>query len=459
MSTPPKLFRGVRKVHMIGIGGAGMCGIAEVLLSHGFEITGSDLQLSEVTDRLTKLGAVIHQGHSADNLSGADVVVFSSAVRPENVEVRRARDLRIPTIPRSEMLAELMRLKIGIAIAGTHGKTTVTSMLGTILHEAELKPTIIVGGKIRSLATGVISGSGDLLVVEADEFDRSFLKLSPTLAVITTIETEHLDTYTDLEDIKDAFVEFANKVPFYGTVAVNGDDANVRNVLPRIKRQTVTFGLGAENNFRATRIRHKDGVVSFELKNNANESAEVRLQSPGEHNVMNALAAAAIASELEIPLPVIADALAKFSGVHRRFEVKKSTPELVIIDDYAHHPTEIAQTLRTARTCWPNRRLVVLFQPHLFSRTRDFAEEFAAALSTADVMLITDIFPSREQPMEGVTSDLIISAAIKRAKSTVHHIPGARIAEPAKELLNNGDVLVVMGAGSITKIADELAKE
>jgi UDP-N-acetylmuramate--alanine ligase len=457
MSLSPKLFRRVRRVHMIGIGGAGMCGIAEVLLNLGFEVSGSDLQISDVTERLRELGAEIHQGHSADNLVHADVVVFSSAVRPENVEVRRARDLRIPTIPRSEMLAELMRLKIGIAVAGTHGKTTVTSMIGTILKEADLKPTIIVGGKIRSLATGVLCGSGDILVVEADEFDRSFLKLTPTLAVITTIEAEHLDTYTDLEDIKDAFVEFANKVPFYGTVAVNGDDASVRSIAPRIKRQIVSFGLGADNDYRATRIRHRDGAVTFDLVNAAGESAEIHLQSPGEHNVLNALAATAIASELEIPIKTIAEALAKFSGVHRRFEVKKNTPELVVVDDYAHHPTEISQTLRTARICWPNRRLVVLFQPHLFSRTRDFTVEFAAALSIADIILLTDIFPSRERPMEGVTSDLIVQAAKQAAKSIIHHVSGADIVEPAKKLLNSGDVLVVMGAGSITKIADELA--
>jgi UDP-N-acetylmuramate--alanine ligase len=442
---------------MIGIGGAGMCGIAEVLLNLGFEVSGSDLHLSEVTERLETLGAEVHVGHSAENLAGADVVVFSSAVRPENVEVRRARELHIPTIPRSEMLAELMRLKTGIAVAGTHGKTTVTSMIGAILQEAGLKPTIIVGGKVRSLASGVLSGSGDLLVVEADEFDRSFLRLSPTLAVITTIEAEHLDTYSDLEDIKDAFVEFANKIPFYGTVVVHGDDPNVRNVLPRIKRQTVSFGLGAANEFRAARIRHRDGKVSFDLVTSSAGSAEITLQTPGEHNVLNALAAVAIAAELDIPIETSAAALCSFAGVHRRFEVKLNTPKLVIVDDYAHHPTEVGQTLRTARNCWAKRRLVALFQPHLYSRTRDFAEDFGRALGIADLVLVTDIFPSREREIEGVTSNLIIDAVKHNARAIVHAVRGDIVTASIRNHLNSGDVLVVMGAGSITRIADQLS--
>jgi len=442
---------------MVGIGGSGMCGIAEVLLNLGFTVSGSDLQLSEVTERLARLGATICEGHSADNLKETDVVVFSSAVRPENVEVRRGRELHIPTIPRSEMLAELMRLKRGIAVAGTHGKTTVTSMIGSILQYAELNPTLIVGGIVRSLESGAQAGTGELLVAEADEFDRSFLRLSPTLAVITTIEAEHLDTYTDVEDIKDAFVEFANNTPFYGSVVACADDRGVQDVLPRIKRQTVTFGLESRSDYRAHDLVHQEGRVTFRVSGPEIKAEQASLNVPGEHNVLNALAAIAVCAELDVPFATTKSALERFSGVRRRFEIKRRDSDLVVVDDYAHHPTEIRQTLRTARACWPERRIVALFQPHLYSRTRDFADEFANALAEADLALVTEIFGARERPIEGVHSEMIINRLGSGSQTPSLLLTPSDIAAEALSHTKVGDVLVVMGAGSITREADRIA--
>ncbi len=457
--TPQKLFRRVRHVHMIGIAGAGMSGIAEVLLNLGFDVTGSDLALSDVTERLARLGAVIHEGHAVEHVKDADVVVYSAAVRPENVELRAAREAHLPIIPRSEMLAELMRLKVGIAISGTHGKTTTTSMVGTILQRAGLNPTLIVGGIVRALQSGVRMGTGELLVVEADEFDRSFLKLTPTLAVITTIEPEHLDTYTDLAGVQDAFVEFANKVPFYGNVVVCGDEPHVREILPRIKRPVVTYGLGDDCAFRALDIVQRENRTAFRLVRDKGEELKFELQTPGRHNVLNALAAIAVADDLDVPIAVTRDALAEFSGVHRRFEIKGVVNDVIVVDDYAHHPTEVANTLKTARACWPGRRLVALFQPHLFTRTRDFAADFGQALAVADVALVADIYPSREKPIPGITSELIAAAARDAGATQVQLIGNDDLAARVSAVVRAGDALIVMGAGSITRVAQELVSE
>jgi UDP-N-acetylmuramate--alanine ligase len=453
-----RLFRRVRHIHMIGIGGAGMSGIAEVLLNLGFSVTGSDLQTSEITARLGRLGALITEGHRAENLRDSDVVVFSSAVRPENVEMRAARERRIPTIPRSEMLAELMRLKIGIAVSGTHGKTTTTSMIGTILQYANLNPTLIVGGIVRALQSGAKMGSGDLLVVEADEFDRSFLRLTPTLAVITTIEPEHLDTYTDLAGVQDAFVDFANRVPFYGTVVICGDEPHIRTILPRIKRPALSYGFGADCALRAASVRQEHTHTRFELLRDGVSRGSFHLQVPGRHNVLNALAAIAIAEELDVPIETARTALAEFSGVRRRFEIKGEVGGTVIVDDYAHHPTEVENTLRTARACWPERRLVALFQPHLFTRTRDFAADFGRALAMADVLLLADIYPARERPIEGVSSALIEKAALAAGAPDVRSVGSSELATHVRSVIHEGDVLVVMGAGNITRVADELSQ-
>jgi UDP-N-acetylmuramate--alanine ligase len=444
---------------MIGIAGAGMSGIAEVLLNLGFVVTGSDLAASDVTHRLVRLGAAIHEGHAAEWVQGADVVVYSSAVRPENVEIRTARELHIPTIPRSEMLAELMRLKVGIAVSGTHGKTTTTSMIGAILQRANVNPTLIVGGIVRALESGVKMGSGELLVVEADEFDRSFLKLTPTLAVITTIEPEHLDTYIDLAGIQDAFVEFANKVPFYGSVIVCGDEPNITAILHRLKRPIVSYGFGEGCDFRIQDLVFRSNHSCFRVDGGKETGKLFELQVPGRHNVLNAVAAIAIADELDVPVDITREALAEFSGVHRRFEIKGETNGVVIVDDYAHHPTEVASTLKTAKTCWPDRRLVALFQPHLFTRTRDFAHDFGSVLALADVILLTDIYPSREKPIPGITSELIAQAAASAGAHDIQLIGSENLADSVRKVIRPGDALVVMGAGSITRVAQELSIE
>ncbi len=449
----PKLFRRVRHVHMIGIGGAGMSGIAEVLLNLGFQVSGSDLQQSDVTERLVRLGAQIFEGHAAEHLANADVVVYSSAVKPENPEIRAARARNIPQIPRSEMLAELMRLKVGIAVSGTHGKTTTTSMIGAILQHAELNPTLIVGGIVRSLQSGVKMGSGELLVVEADEFDRSFLKLTPTLAVITTIEPEHLDTYTDLAGVQDAFVEFANRIPFYGSLIVCADELNITAILPRIKRPAISYGFSERADLRAVEIRH-DGIHShFRIQTAVTKRDEITLQVPGRHNILNALAAIAVADELDVPFATSCEALRDFTGVHRRFEIKGESQGVVVVDDYAHHPTEVYNTLRTARQCWPERRIVALFQPHLFTRTRDFAAEFGQALAEADVVLIANIYPAREKPIAGVTSNLIIDAIRKQKDTQVIGVGQPESSADIRKYTKSNDALIVMGAGTVTRIA------
>lgn len=456
MTLKPTTFRHVRRIHMVGIGGAGMCGIAEVLSTMGFQVSGSDLSRSEVSIRLESLGIKVFYEHNADQAEGADVVVFSSAVRPENAEVRYARENHIPTIPRSEMLGELMRLKRGIAISGTHGKTTTTSMVGAIFAHAGLAPTIIVGGKVRALGTGAAMGSGEFLVAEADEFDRSFLKLSPTLAVITTIEAEHLDTYLDLESIKDAFVEFANKVPFYGLVVACADDLHAREILPRVKRPILTYGRSELASFRISDEKYVGLSSSFVLTTPENERLKFDLQIPGQHNVLNATAAAVIALETSISPVLISEALHQFAGVHRRFERKGEVNGALIFDDYAHHPTEVRVTLDAARQCWPDRRLVAVFQPHLYSRTRDFALDFAESLNKADRILLLDIYPSRELPLPNVSSELIADPLRSQGKS-VTLLNGERsISDQIREQLESNDIVIAMGAGSITNIVQQL---
>jgi UDP-N-acetylmuramate--alanine ligase len=451
-------FRHVRRIHMVGIGGAGMCGIAEVLSTMGFEVSGSDLSHSDVTERLESLGIKVYYEHAGEQADGADVVVFSSAVRPENAEVRFAREHHIPTIPRSEMLGELMRLKRGIAISGTHGKTTTTSIIGSIFAHANLSPTVIVGGKVRALGTGASTGGGEFLVAEADEFDRSFLRLSPTLAVITTIEAEHLDTYLDLENIKDAFVEFANKVPFYGVVVACADDKHTMDILPRIKRPTLTYGRSESAAYRVCEESYSGLSSEFTLKTPEGEKIRFALQIPGKHNVLNAAASAVIALETGISSNVIQEGLRNFTGVHRRFERKGEVNGALIFDDYAHHPTEVRVTLEAARQCWPDRKLVAVFQPHLFTRTRDFACDFAASLSIADKVVLLDIYPAREKPIDGVTSQLISNEIPAKTKSLLLE-GGSEIDSRLLKEISTGDIVIAMGAGSITNHIDKLVRE
>jgi UDP-N-acetylmuramate--alanine ligase len=451
-------FLRLRRLHFVGAGGVGMSGLAEILLlSTPLEISGCDLQRSENTDRLTKLGARIAYGHDASHVRDSDLLVISSAVGESNPEVVSARERGVPVIRRAEMLAEIMRLKQGVAIAGTHGKTTTTSLTGMVLTEAGFDPTIVVGGQVRILGTNARLGKGDFLVAEADEFDRSFLELTPVVAVITNIEADHLDCYRDLADILDAFAIFANRVPFYGAVVACVDDAGVREILPRVKRRVVTYGESPDANVRAGEIRLEASGTTFEVWEGQTWSlGGVHLRLPGRHNVANALAAIAVGRELSIPFPTIARALSEFTGVIRRFETKGESGGVLVVDDYAHHPTEIAATLAAARQVYPDRRLVALFQPHLYSRTRDFAAAFGQALTAADVAIVTDVYPSREKALPGITGALVADAARAAGHPAVAYVAEKNaVAEELERSLRRGDLLVTMGAGDVVRFGEE----
>ena len=453
---------GLSRLHFVGIGGTGMSGIAEVLLDLGFEVSGCDLARSEATQRLERKGATVYEGHSADHLSGVDLVVISSAVDDDNPEVRAARGRGISVVRRAEMLAELMRLKYGVAVAGTHGKTTTTSMIGAVLSDAGLDPTVIVGGRVRALGTGARLGKSDYLVAEADEFDRSFLRLHPVLAVVTSIDREHLDTYPDLSAIQDAFVEFASRVPFFGRVILCLDDPNIQTILPRLReRRVVTYGLSPQAELSAFDLEPSAATTRFSVRDSQlGVLGTIELPMAGEHNVRNALAAIGVGLAMRLDFVAIADALAGFAGVHRRFERLGSWRGAAVVDDYAHHPTEVAATLAAARQAFPGARVHAVFQPHLFSRTRDQAEGFGRALLGADRALVLPIYPSRERPIEGVTAELVIEAA--RASGHRDVVPCADRAAARERLAEGvapGDVVLTLGAGDVYKLAEELAAE
>ena len=449
------MFKNVRKVHFVGIGGIGMSGIAEILLSQGFEISGSDKSLSEVTNRLSDLGIKVYEGHSRENLKDADVLVYSSAVTIDNPEVQEAISRKIPVIKRSEMLAETMRLKYGIGIAGTHGKTTTTSMVGLALTEGNIDPTIIVGGKLSGLGgTNARLGNGEFIVVEADEFDRTFLKLTPVIAAITTLESEHLDTYKDLDDIKSAFIEFANKVPFYGFVVLCMDEPGLQDIIPHINKKIFTYGLTAQADMRAIDITHEKFFSSFTVEYKGKELGKIKLRIPGVHNVKNSLVAICIGIELGIKFNVIKKALESFGGVYRRFEVKYDK-EILVVDDYAHHPTETSATLAGVRAGWDNR-LIAVFQPHLYSRTRDFYQEFGRSFLNTDVFVCTDVYPAREEPISGVTGELIANATKSFGHKNVIYVQDKNnIPDVLKKLKQDGDIIITMGAGDIWKFGEK----
>jgi UDP-N-acetylmuramate--alanine ligase len=456
-------FSGLSKVHFIGIGGAGMSGIAEILSEYELEVSGCDQALSETTERLEALGVEVLQGHSEGHLDGVDLVVVSSAISPENPERRAARERGLTIVPRAEMLAELMRLKYGVAVAGTHGKTTTTSLVGTMLTEAGLDPTVIVGGRLRISGTGARLGHSDFLVCEADEYDRSFLRLQPIIAVITSIDRDHLDTYGDLDQIRDAFVSFASKVPFFGQVIVCLDDENVQAILPRLAdRRVVTYGLSPQADLVAVDLKTDGSECTFTVHHRQRGAlGAVRLPLPGVHNVQNALAAVAVGLAMELDFADVAAGLAAFSGVHRRFERLGSWRGAVVVDDYAHHPAEVAATLAAARQAFPGSRLLAVFQPHLFSRTRDLADDFGRALMAADRTWVTEIYPSREAPMAGVTGELIVAAARQSGHRHVAYATGdwAAVEAAVTPEVRHGDVLITMGAGNIVRLAERLVKE
>ena len=457
IQTQP-VFGRTRHIHMVGIGGIGMSGIAEILLIRGYRVSGSDSNVSETTERLKELGATIYPGHDASNVEGADVVVYTSAVKAEdNVETSEAMSRQIPVIKRSEMLAELMRMKFGIGIAGTHGKTTTTTMAGHVVQDGSYDPTIIVGGRVHSFdKTNAVVGKGDIIIVEADEYDRTFLRLSPSMAVITNIEAEHLDIYEDLEDVKQAFIEFANKVPFYGAVIVCLDDANIRSILPEIDRRTISYGFTPQAQLRAINIEQSAFESTFTVIFEDDVLGEITIKSPGEHNIKNALGAIAVGLELGMNFEQISSGLDRFQGVFRRFQPKLDTEKLIVIDDYAHHPTEVKASIEGARNGWKDRRLVAVFQPHLYSRTQQMYKEFGLSFFDAEVLLVTDVYPSREKPIEGVTGKLISDTAKEYGHRDVHYLKDkTELPGKLKEIVKDGDIVITMGAGDIYKYGEQ----
>jgi UDP-N-acetylmuramate--alanine ligase len=451
-------FRNFQRIHLVGIGGSGMSGIAEVLLTSGYAVSGSDVKVSPVTERLRKLGAAIFEGHEAANVAGAHVVVISSAVTPDNVELIEAHRLKIPVIPRAEMLAELMRLKYGIAVAGAHGKTTTTSMVAAVLDAAGLDPTFVVGGRVNHAGSNAGVGKSEYMVVEADESDRSFLLLAPVVAVVTTIDREHLDQYHSLAEIQDVFLQFVNCVPFYGAVVLCLDEPNVQAILPGVKRPVITYGTSSQADLVIADIK-LDGIASeFRLKYHGEDLGLFRLPSPpGIHNVRNAAGAAAVALSLNVPADLIRAGLAKFSGVGRRFEIKGVFNGVTLIDDYGHHPAEIRATLEAARGCG-YERLVVLFQPHRYSRTQHLWEDFRRSFNQADILVITDIYPAGEKPMEGITGEKLAEAVSAAGhKKVVFKSTMQAATDYVLQEARPGDAVLAIGAGSIGRILDQLA--
>jgi UDP-N-acetylmuramate--alanine ligase len=451
-------MRKVRHVHFVGIGGIGMSGIAEVLLNLGYKVSGSDLAASPVTRRLEELGGRIAIGHSAVQVAGADVVVTSSAVKADNVEVAEARRLQIPVIPRAEMLSELMRMKYGVAIAGSHGKTTTTSMVAQILSGANLDPTIVIGGRLGILGSNAKLGKGDLLVAEADESDGSFLHLSPTIAVVTNIDAEHLDHFGSLARLQDAFVDFLNKVPFYGVGIVCLDDLRVREILPRLRRKLVTYGLEGNPDLKAEGIECREFNSRFEVRRRGERLGGVSLQVPGRHSISNAMAALAVGLELELPFDWITTHLGQFRGADRRFQLKGQPRDILIVDDYGHHPAEIRATLLAARRGW-NRRIVVVFQPHRYSRVAALREEFARAFENADILVVTEIYPAGEAPVAGVDGSRVAESIRAAGHRDVTLVPEVKdVAEHLIPRLRPGDLVITMGAGSVGRVAEELMR-
>ena len=455
------MFGKTRHIHFVGIGGIGMSGMAELLHKLGFSLSGSDLNKSERTSHLESLGIDIFQGHQKENVNECDVLVYSSAVNPENPEIVWAKTNGVPVIRRAEMLSELMKLKdTSIAVAGTHGKTTTSSMLGNILLEAELQPTLVIGGIVNKFNTNTISGDGEIIVVEADEFDKTFLQLSPTHAVINNLDLEHLDCYENLEDLQSSFIQFANAVPFYGRVCICIDHENTKSIIPKIKRPILTFGFDNDAEVRAENISYDKMSSSFDLKWNGSSISNVRLNVPGAHNIQNALAAITVALELEVDIDTIINGLALYTGVRRRFQIVKSLQDgTLIIDDYAHHPAEVEATLNSAKSGW-NKRIISIFQPHLYSRTRDFYQDFATAFKMSDIAVFTDIFPAREEPIEGISTHLIVNELSRLGHDNIHYIEDIdNIPDTIHTLHQPGDIILTMGAGNIWRQNDHITAQ
>jgi UDP-N-acetylmuramate--alanine ligase len=452
------MFKKIKHIHFVGIGGIGMSGIAEVLLNLGYRVSGSDLKESDTTDRLKKLGGEISIGHRAENIVLPHVVVISSAVTKENIEVTAAREKQIPVIPRAEMLAELMRLKYGVAIAGAHGKTTTTSMVATVLAAGKIDPTVVIGGKLNSLGSNAKLGQGEFLVAEADESDGSFLKLSPTIAVVTTIDEEHLDYYKDINEIKAAFLSFINKVPFYGVSVLCLDQPHIQALIPSVQKRYQTYGMSSQADYHARDVSLLALGSRFKVMNHRVDLGWFELAVPGVHNINNSLAAIAVAQELDIDIETTRKALNDFNGVQRRFQIKGEINDILVVDDYGHHPTEVKATLAAA-VGGMERRVVVVFQPHRYTRTQHLLEDFFTAFNQADKLVITDIYAAGEKPIPGVSGQTLYEGVKKHGHKDVTFIPDKeKVIEHLAAVLKRGDLVITLGAGDVWKIGEQLVE-
>jgi UDP-N-acetylmuramate--alanine ligase len=457
------MFAKIQRIHFVGIGGIGMSGIAEVLLTLGYKVSGSDLRGSSVTERLAELGAIIFIGHQAENITGAEVVVTSSAISRGNPEVEAAHAQHIPVIPRAEMLAELMRLKYGIAVAGMHGKTTTTSMVAAVLAAGGLDPTVVVGGRVDALGSNARLGKSQYLVAEADESDRSFLKLSPILAVVTNIDREHMDCYRDMADVEQAFIDFVDRVPFYGMVLLCNDDDRLRGLLPRLARRAITYGTRPDSDFRILRSKTQCSSTRhyshFEVEYKGNSLGDFHLQVPGQHNVLNATAAVAVGIGLDMKVDDVREGLENFAGVDRRFQLKGRVAGISVIDDYGHHPTEIRATLAAARQCRFNR-VHVIFQPHRYTRTRDLLDQFGTAFDNADTLVVLDIYPASETPIPGVTGEKVAEAVRSLGGKDARYVASfEEAARSVAALAEPGDMILTLGAGNVSQLGVQVLEQ
>ena len=443
-------FKKINNIHFVGIGGIGMSGIAELLINLGFNVSGSDLIESELTDKLKRKNATIYYSHNPKNVHDCDILVYSSAVDINNVELIEAKSRKIPILKRAEMLGELVTLKkTSIAVSGTHGKTTSTTMIGEILTTANLDPTLVVGGLVKNLNTNSKIGEGDYIVVEADEFDKSFLQIKPTIAVLTNIEEEHMDCYNGINDLLFSFTKFANSVPFYGSVIACIDSPYIKKIIKNIKRPITTYGISKDAIIRASNLKFDKNKSSYELLFNNTSFGQISLKAPGHHNIMNSLAAAAVAFDLKLNPKIILKGIENYSGVRRRFEIKGIRKDILVVDDYAHHPTEVIETIRAAKKGW-NRRLITIFQPHLFSRTKAFYKDFAKALNESDIIILTDIYPAREKPQKNISSKLIFNEIKKHNHKNLFFLDNIDNINPfLTNIVKRNDMVLTMGAGTI----------
>jgi len=454
-----KFFNQNIHIFFVGIGGIGMSGIAEIMLKMDYRVSGSDRELTDITEYLEQHGAKIYEGHSANNIKDVDVLVYSSAVKEDNPERQKAKKLKIQEIRRAEMLAQVTNHQYCIGISGTHGKTTTTSMCGEVLMGGDLDPTIIVGGRLKSLKTNARIGEGEFVVVEADEYDRSFLALSPTLAVITSLEADHLDCYENLDDLKVTFIEYANKTPFYGSTICCIDEPGVRDIIPQLNKKCISYGLSDSAIYHAEDVSFDNNKSLFNVYYKKELMGSIALKVPGVHNVKNALASIAVGHELKISFNKIKNALEKYEGVERRFEIKSVINDIMIVDDYAHHPTEVEVTIRAAKKGW-DKRVVAVFQPHLYSRTRDFYKEFAGALNESDIVFVTDVYPAREQPIAGISGEMICNELKKMNHQNVFYIADKNnLPVEIEKLLQPNDMVITIGAGDIFKIGNQIIED